>query len=128
MNRRDFFLLKTEGSERVLELSCETLYMHYTDIQAASRIGSVEEGSIVGAEWWSGEPPAERLSSSVDQFFDDLEQELIKVDKVRLLDAGWLVAGEFRNRVEAILFTYCERGGELALMDNQNKKTTVSAV
>jgi len=128
MNRRDFFLFRTEGSDKILEVSCQTLYMHYTDIQTASRVGAVEEGNIVGAEWWSGEPPAQRLASSVDEFFQDLEQALAKVNKVRLVDTVWLVAGQFRTRIETILFAHCERGGELEYLDNQNKKNKVPVV
>lgn len=113
MNRRDFFLMKTEGSDQVLELSCETLYMRYLEIESADRIGSSEEGQLAGVDWWSGEPPSERITSSSNKLFNDLDQQLSKVNKVRLLQVDWLIAGDFRTRVEALLFAHCERGGEL---------------
>ena len=94
MNRRDFLLLKTRGQERVLELSCERLYMRYTDAKSGALRPSGGSGD---PESWEGEPPLEMVTPTTDDLLRELDEELASADVLHVLDRDWLVAGAFRR-------------------------------
>ena len=110
MNRRDFLLLKTRGQERVLELSCERLYMRYTDAKSGALRAS---GGSGGPESWEGEPPREMVSPTTDDLLRELDEELASADVLHVLDRDWLVAGAFRGPVEARIDAFRRRGGRV---------------
>ncbi len=126
MNRRDFFLLSTRGSKRVLDLSCERLYMRYVD--ARSPAGRREEQGQVDADVdadidadpqsWEGEPPTEIEKQTAGELFEELERELSNADVLRVLDRDWLAGGEFRLEVEARVEAFRRRGGRVEYGDS----------
>jgi hypothetical protein len=110
MNRRDFLLLKTCGQERVLELSCERLYMRYTDAKSGALRASGGSGD---PESWEGEPPLEMVTPTTDDLLRELDEELASADVLHVLDRDWLVAGAFRGPVEARIDAFRRRGGRV---------------
>ena len=110
MNRRDFLLLKTRGQERVLELSCERLYMRYTDAKSGALRPSGGSGD---PESWEGEPPLEMVTPTTDDLLRELDEELASADVLHVLDRDWLVAGAFRGPVEARIDAFRRRGGRV---------------
>ena len=84
MNRRDFLLLRTDGS--AVTLSCERLYMRLLDSQ---RDGTTRE------------------------LFENLAGDLRRVNAVRLTDASWLSRDELRSQLEPILDAFARRGGRV---------------
>ena len=112
MQRRDFLLLRAEGSERVAELSCEKLFIHYQDLNAGFQQGNQEQGLAEDADWWAGEPNLHINSIDPDSFFSSVLEDLKEVNTIHVQDMEWLVQGEFRVRVETLLIAYKARGGE----------------
>lgn len=76
VSRRDFLLLRPGADERTMELSCERLYMKFVD--------ALMRGDVAG-------------------LFARLDEELRDVERVRLVDTGWLARDEFRREVEGVL-------------------------
>lgn len=111
MNRRDFLLLRTEEKDRVVELSCERLYMRYVDAQAiAGQLG--DEPGAVG-EPWDGEPPTVIEARTSEELFQDLDRDLRDADVLRVLDSSWLVSEEFRHKFQALLASFRAHGGRV---------------
>ena len=86
LNRRDLLLLGINRRSRSVELSCERLYMKFSDSQ---------------------------LDNSTDELFERLEIELRGIDDLRLVDTTWLTCQEFRNRLEPLLISVRARGGRV---------------
>jgi len=76
MNRRDFFLRRTAGQPRIVEISCERLYIRYVDARSEKRL---------------------------PQFLRMLERELEAAGEVRLTSREWLARDDFRADVESLL-------------------------
>lgn len=74
INRRAFLLPKPRV--RVLELSCERLYMQYADARSGGRL---------------------------PEFLKGVERELEAADSVRLTAREWLARDDFREQVEPLL-------------------------
>jgi len=85
MNRRDLLLLRA-GGERVVELSCEQLYMRLVDAQSDGTTG---------------------------RLFDDLAGGLRTITTLRLTDASWLSCDELRQRLDPVLADFAESGGRI---------------
>ena len=113
MNRRDFLTLHTRGEQRVVELSCEQLYMRYAD--ARSGAGRWEPPPPIGAtqQAWEGEPPTELKTPTTSELFQTLERELAQADVLRVLDHSWLTGDEFGPEVEARVEAFRNRGGRV---------------
>jgi hypothetical protein len=109
MDRRGFLLLGLRGQQRVLELSCERLYVRYVD--ARSAIGSAPQDE--DASLWNGEPPTRIETESVADLFDQLERSLARADVLRVLDPEWLNAGDLRSRVDVRIEAFRRRGGRV---------------
>ena len=90
MNRRDFLFFRKEGSQRVAELSCEKLFMHYQDLSSGFQQAAEEEGSLDGADWWAGEPSLLVNSIEPDVFFRKILEELSEIEAVTVQDMEWL--------------------------------------
>ena len=110
MDRRAFLRLSVKGRRRVLELSCERLYVRYVDAQAAAGAPARAHDAPPS---WEGEPPTVIETETVAQLFQDLERSLGGVDVVRVLDRHWLGDGQLRREVEARIATFRRRGGAL---------------
>ena len=76
MKRRDFLLLRTDGTSHGAVLSCERLYMRYLDSQ---------------------------MDGSTAAFFAGLSDEIRNVDALRLTDTSWLASGDLKERLDIML-------------------------
>jgi hypothetical protein len=115
MNRRDFLLLCSEGKERILEISCQKLYVHC--LNARARQGAPEtSGHLQGTEWWIGESSAAMGGAALDDIFLELQEHLRDVDKLLLRDAEWLLDEALKRRVQTLLKAFEERGGEVTAL------------
>ena len=122
MNRRDFLLLRTEESKTVAELSCEKLFMHYQDLGSDFQQAEGESGTLHDAEWWVGEPPLSLNHIDPLAFFRSVQTDIIKADKLRVLDMEWLAQGEFRIRIETLLASFKATGGEVLYKNNSTEE------
>ena len=122
MNRRDFLLLRTEGSKTIAELSCEKLFMQYQDLSSGFQQAEAESGTLDDAEWWAGEPPLSVNHIDPEAFFRSVQTDIIKADKLRVLDMEWLAQGEFRIRVETLLASFKATGGEVLYKNNSTEE------
>jgi len=113
MNRRDFLMLKRRGKERVLELSCERLYMRYTDAKSDALRRSQPSEVFGDPQRWDGEPPTEIVTQETSELFDELERELASADVLHVLDRDWLVGDAFRREVETRFDAFRRRGGRV---------------
>jgi hypothetical protein len=111
MNRRAFLLLKTKGRERVMELSCERLYMRWSD--ARSRAGAGVGVADAHEPGWDGEPPSELVTETVDALLGELDRGLAGADALRITDEGWLSDPAFRSELESRVEAFRERGGRV---------------
>ena len=113
MKRRDFLLLRTEGTERIVELSCQKLLVHYLDLNSGFASGQPEAGALDEAHWWAGEPPLQIDTTAPDEFFRAVQQEILDADTVCVVDMEWMAQGEFRIRIETLLAAFKAAGGEV---------------
>ena len=110
VSRRDFLRLRLSEGKRVLELSCERLFMRYHDAcsDAARRQVSNHEDVPGDAAMGFATPPAAAL-------FAELERQLADADELRVLETEWLGDGVFAREVEARIDAFGARGGAVAM-------------
>jgi len=111
MNRRAFLLLKTKGRERVLELSCERLFMRWADARSRAGAAVAAEPGIHGV--WEGEPPSDLVTQSVDDILVELDRGLAEADVVRVIDREWLSDAAFRDAVERHIARFRDQGARV---------------
>jgi len=112
VSRRDFLTLRVSEGRRVLELSCERLFMRYHDAcsDAARRQVSNHE-DVPGADsalTGFATPPADAL-------FAELERRLADADELRILETDWLGDGAFAREVAARVEAFAARGGTVVM-------------
>lgn len=113
MDRRAFLLLKTRGRERVVELSCERLYMRWSDALAgAGRVGVGASPEPV-TEPWAEEPPTEHEGETTHDLLTGFERELATADVLHLRDPEWLADPDFRAELESLIAAFRARGGRV---------------
>lgn len=112
MNRRDFLSFGRSADQRVMELSCQQLYMQAFErrLMAEPSAADVGESSDPAA---SDEPPSRFDQATEEELFADLERRLHDVDVLRLVDVEWLAGADFRARVEALCTALRARGGRV---------------
>jgi len=113
MDRRDFFLVWRKGDERVLELSCERLYMQWADACSAADAGDPERAGASLTWSWEGEPATEVVTSTPEAVLRELEQSLADADVLRLRDVDWLADAAFASEVENRVAGFRARGGRV---------------
>jgi hypothetical protein len=117
MNRRDFLLFRTAGSEKTVELSCERLFMHYRDAQ----LGELPPDPNVD----HGEPPARFTMRTTRQLFEDLAGDLADADVLRVTHAEWLAAADdFRREIGSLAATLRARGARVEFT-NENSNPQI---
>jgi hypothetical protein len=114
MNRRDFLFFRTEQQRRVVELSCERLYMRYLDAQ--STLGPREDADSCRDEPWGGEPPAVFDLRTTEQLFAELQHDLNAADILRVAELNWLACEPLRRHVETLIASFRARGGRVQLI------------
>jgi hypothetical protein len=120
VRRRDFLLLRAEGGRRVLELSCEHLYMRYVDARSGMLLQSGEDA---GPAPWDGEPSTEVQTPTTRELFDRLERELSDADELRVREPHWLT-GEFGREVEARIVAFRRGGGRVESVDPTERRSS----
>ena len=123
MKRRDFLLMRMDGSERVADLSCEKLFMNYQDLNSGFQQSNEESGTLEDADWWAGEPTLNIHSVDPETFFTSVLVDLKGISKVQVQDMEWLAQGEFRVRVETLLTAFKAGGGEVSYKATQESIT-----
>jgi hypothetical protein len=106
VNRRDFLLFRTAAGKRVVELSCERLYMRCLDAQATR---GVQAGPVL--DTWEGEPPRFVDQPTVDELFRSLDTDLRGADVLRLVDTRWMASEELKQRLGDLVAAFRIRGG-----------------
>lgn len=113
MNRRAFLRLTVKGRERVLELSCERLYMRYVDARAGVGSADAREELLAYLPAWEGEPPLAVASETSGELFEELERRLSGVEVLRVIGPEWLAGEDFRREVESRIEAFRRRGGRV---------------
>lgn len=125
MNRRDFLQFRSTGGQQIMLLSCQRLYIGYTD--ARSQPGSAasdlshEDKSSGEQEWWNGEPPLAVEAPPVEQLFAELREEIIGADVLVLEDREWMQDGAFSRHVQQLLQQFRTHGGEVRYATRDSK-------
>lgn len=79
------FLLRTSGRSRIVELSCERLYIRYVDARSTARL---------------------------PQFCRAVEREIDGADELRLTGCEWLARDDFRAALAPLLRIYAAARGD----------------
>lgn len=110
LSRRDFLRLHVSKGKRVLELSCERLYMRYADACSdAARRQVSNHDDFIGA---SAPSSGFELPTPAD-LFNELERQLTEADELRVLEPGWLNGGTFGQEVGMRVESFEQRGGHV---------------
>ncbi len=117
LSRRDFLKLRVRDGRRVLELSCESLYMRYQDARSGAGIRQVSNHDDAPDP---GGPGLGLQMLQPDALFAELEQQLADVDELRILESEWLNDAGFGRDVAARIDAFRQRGGRVELGDNPN--------
>lgn len=128
MNRRDFLMFRTDGADRIVDLSCQKLFVHYLDMCSGFAQGTPEAGLLDDADWWAGEPPLEIATTAPDDFFRSVQADILNADKLRIVDMEWMAQEEFRIRMETLIAAFRAAGGEILYSDNEVKPEMGKAV
>jgi hypothetical protein len=123
MNRRQFLTFTSERVDadrvsasrpavRVVELSCERLYMQLLDAELTST------APPAGCEYspYDGEPPASFHPRDPTRIFDDIERDLAGADVLRVTDRSWLSADPLSGRLDALIRQFREAGGRVDII------------
>jgi len=113
MNRRQFLRLTVKGRERVLELSCERLYMQWVDARAGLGMDEPSSESEPHAPDWDGEPPLDIIVPSTEELFAELERRLSDAHVLKVVGREWLAGEDFRSEVESHIEAFRRRGGRV---------------
>jgi hypothetical protein len=113
VSRRDFLTLRTSGTNRVLELACEPLFMRYVD--ACSSVGARggEDASAAVRFAVFGEPQTDIDLPTAQALFAKLEEKLRDADVLRVMGREWLSDADFGRRVSACIDAFASRGGRV---------------
>ena len=122
MNRRDFLFFRTQDRQRIVELSCECLYMQYLDVQLTW--GLRQDPVAPDDQAWGGEPTAVFEARSVEQLFGEIERDLDRADVLRISDPEWLATEPLGRHVEALIASFSARGGKVELIPSTPASTS----
>ena len=114
MNRRDFLLLRRVPSSRIVELSCQQLYMRYLDTQVTG--DRREADGDAAPDPWGGEPSAVFEERTFADVLRAIESGLRDSDVVRLNESAWLACDEVKRGLDEVLETFRARGGRVEQM------------
>ena len=126
ISRRAFFTLRGRASKRVLELSCERLYMRYVDARAAIGRAQAADRIETRPRAHAGEPALAVEAPTVDALFASLENELAQAQVLVVLESEWLTSRDFGRELEPRIEAFRKRGGEVRL-GNTGTTSSVTA-
>ena len=110
MNRRDFLLFRREREERIVELSCQRLFMRCLDAQMTGP-EPTEDGDA--PDRWNHEPPAILERRTAAQIFDEIAFGLSEADVLKLVDREWIRDPAINARLDALVADFTARGGRV---------------
>jgi len=112
LDRRAFLRLATRGRDRVLEVSCERLYMRWVDAPTEVRPTDLAQAF----DWVDepGEPPAYFAIETRAELLRQLDVSLAGAQTVRLLEPEWLAHEDLRREVNARIAEFRRRGGRVS--------------
>jgi hypothetical protein len=111
MNRRDFLLLRRVPSSRIVELSCQQLYMRYLDSQVTGDRRDVDADTT--PDPWGGEPQPVFEERTFADVLRSIEDGLRDADIVRLNESAWLACEDVRQGLDGVLEKFRARGGRV---------------
>ncbi|HET6143308.1 MAG TPA: hypothetical protein VFE02_07340 [Candidatus Acidoferrales bacterium] len=94
LNRRDLLLLGINRRQRSVDVSCEWLYMKYSDTL---------------------------LDNTTHDLFDRLQSELRSVETIRLMDSSWLTRQDFKEWLDPIFAGLRARGARIVHCSDNSK-------
>jgi hypothetical protein len=104
ISRREFLRFRRTERGKVLELSCQALFMRASD-------ATIESGP---EEEWTpsmGEPPAVFHRRSTDELIDSFEMDLRDAQVLRLVGAEWLDNMAGAARIQKVIAAFRAHGG-----------------
>ncbi len=105
MTRRDFLRLRLERGARIVELSCERLFMRAVDSRVPAALTEPDDRP-------GGEPPRAVAPRPIEQLIDEVERETADADVLRIAGAGWLASDRLlEEQVNALIASFEARGG-----------------
>jgi hypothetical protein len=110
MNRRDFLFLRSTPRGRVLELSCQALYMRTLAGDAPT---TQSENTVFDHEPWMGEPPTDFKKPAGDDWLRQIEDQLCNVEVLRLIDHEWLQPTGIYDQLAPLIVAFRGRGGRV---------------
>lgn len=115
MNRRDFLSLRVTRQGKVLELSCQRLYMQCLAAEAAA---AVDRDAAIDYQPWMGEPPAMLARPSPESLLGQIEEDLRGILRLRVLESEWLDSTPLGERLAPLLASFRSRGGRVELAES----------
>ncbi len=112
MNRRDLLLLRTTPKARVVELSCQRLYMQYLDLRRTAAATAQD----IRQDYWLGEPEPEYAGRDAQELFHDIASQLREADVFRITGRDWLCDEELVKEVERLTSDFAARGGRVEVI------------
>ena len=67
-------------------------------------------------EPWMGEPPAVWLKPSAEALLKRVEEDLRRVERLRVLESEWLASTDLGERLAPLLASFRARGGRVELV------------
>ncbi len=104
VSRRDFLRLRRTERGKVLEVSCQTLFMRCADATLSAPADLEWEPGM-------GEPPAVFDRPSLDDLVRSFEADLQDAQVLRLLEPEWLGSVHGAARFEAVIAAFRARRG-----------------
>lgn len=114
VSRRDFLKLRVSEGKRVLELSCESLYMRYQDARSGAARRQVSNHDDPTGP---GSASMGLVTPTPDELFAELDRQLAEADELRVLERDWLDRGVFGHEVGERLEAFRRHGGRVELGD-----------
>ena len=114
LDRRAFLRLTVRGKERVLDLSCERLYVRWVNARAG--VGSAAGASFAdgaAAPPCDGEPLLDVVVPGIDDVLAELDGRLQGAHVLRVSGREWLADEGFRGAVESRIEAFRRRGGRV---------------
>ena len=110
MNRRDFLLLRRVPSSRIVELSCQQLYVRYLDTKIT---GGIAGDADAAPDPWGGEPQPVFDERTFADVLRSIEDALRDADVVRLKESAWLACEDVKRGLDGVLEKFRARGGRV---------------
>jgi hypothetical protein len=104
VSRRDFLRLRRTERGKLLEVSCQALFMRTAD-------AAIEPDPSQDWEPGMGEPPSVIHRRSADDLIASLEHDLRGAQILRLLEPEWLENMPASERIQGVIAAFRARGG-----------------